>query len=248
MSGRLSVVELGEADLGVGVDEGLLVDAPDALQGADIEGVLGAAIAGAFGVELAMGLLVGLGLLEGGELALGEDQALLGHLGLERLQPVLHGLQVVAQPNRAHPEGRDRQAALGQFVGDAHLAPGRLFDRQGDNRRLDLRRHPVLQDWLSPRYLLQREFAAFVVELLEAVKAVARVAHHLAGLADIAELLGQFEQAGLGPDDLLVLGHGLCPLERHGGGCATPTSSAPAMAHVVLRRTPSVRLSQNFLT
>jgi hypothetical protein len=58
---RLSVVKLGEADLGVGVDEGLLVDASDAFQGPDTEGVLGAAVAGAFGDELAVGLLVGLG-------------------------------------------------------------------------------------------------------------------------------------------------------------------------------------------
>src|SRR5438309_10185048 len=34
---RLSVVELGKAYLGVGVDEGLLVDASNALQIADIE-------------------------------------------------------------------------------------------------------------------------------------------------------------------------------------------------------------------
>jgi hypothetical protein len=35
--GHLAVVELGKAYLGVGVDEGLLVDAPNALQIADIE-------------------------------------------------------------------------------------------------------------------------------------------------------------------------------------------------------------------
>lgn len=62
---RLSVVKLGEADLGVGVDEGLLVDASDAFQRADIEGVLGAAVTGAFGDEFAVGLLVGLGFFEG---------------------------------------------------------------------------------------------------------------------------------------------------------------------------------------
>src|SRR5262249_43909915 len=48
---------------------------------------------------------------------------------------------------------------------------------------------------------------AFVVQLLEAVEAVPAVAHHLAGLADIAELLGQLEQTDLGSDDLLFLGH-----------------------------------------
>ncbi len=72
------------------------VDASDAFQGPDIEGVLGAAVAGAFGDELAVGLLVGLGLFEGCHLRLGQDQALLGHLGLERFQPVLHGLQIMA--------------------------------------------------------------------------------------------------------------------------------------------------------
>ena len=72
---RLAVVELGEGDLGVGVDEGLLVDAPDPLQRADIEGVLRPAIARALALELAVRLLVGLGLLQRGELALGQDQA-----------------------------------------------------------------------------------------------------------------------------------------------------------------------------
>ncbi len=37
---RLAVVELGEGRLRVGVDEGLLVDPPDTLERADVEGVL----------------------------------------------------------------------------------------------------------------------------------------------------------------------------------------------------------------
>src|SRR5262249_49755562 len=43
----LAVIQLGKGDLGIGIDEGLLIDPPDALQGADIEGVLRPAIAGA---------------------------------------------------------------------------------------------------------------------------------------------------------------------------------------------------------
>src|SRR5262249_37553560 len=49
--------------------------------------------------------------------------------------------------------------------------------------------------------------AGFLVHLLEAVEAVPAVAHHLPGLAHIAELLGQLEQTDLGSDDLLFLGH-----------------------------------------
>ena len=40
----LAVVELGRGDLGIRVDEGLLVDASNALEGADIERILGAQV------------------------------------------------------------------------------------------------------------------------------------------------------------------------------------------------------------
>ena len=66
----------------------------------------------------------------------------------------------------------------------------------------------------------KRQLAAFVVQLLEPVEAVAAVAHHLAGLADIAELLGQLQQPDLGSDDLLFLGHG--GLRPAGGRVAVP--------------------------
>src|ERR1700751_250767 len=65
----LAVIELGEGDLGIGVDEGLLIDPPHTLQRADVEGVLGAAMAWAFAPDLAMRLLAGLGLLERGDWA-----------------------------------------------------------------------------------------------------------------------------------------------------------------------------------
>ena len=57
---RLAIVELGEGDLSVGVDEGLLVDPPNPFQVADIERVLGAAIARMLALELAMRLLLAL--------------------------------------------------------------------------------------------------------------------------------------------------------------------------------------------
>ena len=40
---RLAIVEFGAGNLGVGIDEGLLVDPPNPLQIADIERILGAA-------------------------------------------------------------------------------------------------------------------------------------------------------------------------------------------------------------
>ena len=52
----LSVLELGEAHLRVGIDEGLLVDPSHALQGAHVEGVLIPAAARVLALELTVGL------------------------------------------------------------------------------------------------------------------------------------------------------------------------------------------------
>src|SRR5258707_853544 len=62
----------------------------------------------------------------------------------------------------------------------------------------DLLRHAILQYRLLAADLLQRQLAAFVIEFLKAVEAVAAIAHHLAGLADIAELLGELQEPNLG--------------------------------------------------
>jgi hypothetical protein len=44
--------------------------------------------------------------------AIGQHQAFLGTLGFERLGPLVHRLQIVAQPHAAHAGGRHREAAL----------------------------------------------------------------------------------------------------------------------------------------
>src|SRR6476469_6613555 len=95
-------VGLSASHLAVGVDEGLLIDAPNTLEVADIERVLGAAIAGMLAFKLAMGLLLSLGLFQRDHLSFGQHQALLGALGFERFEPFLHGFQVVAQPHATH--------------------------------------------------------------------------------------------------------------------------------------------------
>ena len=48
----LAVIELGAGDLGIGINEGLLIDASHSLQVADIEGVLRATIARMLALEL----------------------------------------------------------------------------------------------------------------------------------------------------------------------------------------------------
>ena len=85
-----------------GVNEGLLIDAPNTLEVADIERVLGAAIAGMLAFKLAMGLPLSLGLFQRDHLSFGQHQALLGALGFESFEPFLHGFQVVAQPHATH--------------------------------------------------------------------------------------------------------------------------------------------------
>ena len=74
--GEVAIIELGASNLGVGVDKGLLVDTPDPLQIANIERVLGAAVARMLALKFAMGLLLGLGLFQRDELGLGQYQAL----------------------------------------------------------------------------------------------------------------------------------------------------------------------------
>jgi hypothetical protein len=54
-----------------------------------------------------MRLLVGLGLFERGDLGLGQQDAILRHLGFERLEAMLHRGQIVPLAHAAHPGGRD---------------------------------------------------------------------------------------------------------------------------------------------
>ena len=100
-----------------------------------------------------------------------------------------------------------------------HLTEGRLLNGERNDGILYLLRHAVLQHRLHAADLLQRQFAALLVELLEPVEAVVAVAHHFSSLADIAELLGELQQANFGADDLLFGRHGVLQSPR---GTRTP--------------------------
>ena len=106
------------------MDEGLLVDASHALDGTHVVSILSAHCSGAWSAgmlrfDLPVGLLLLPGLLQGGQLTLGEDDALLGRPGLQSLEPFLEGLQVVAQPHRTDAAGGDDDAILTQIISGA---------------------------------------------------------------------------------------------------------------------------------
>jgi len=89
-------------------------------------------------------LFLGLGLLQRDDLRLGKHQALLGTRGFQRLEPLVHSLQVVAQPHTAHACGGNCEPALPELVGNADLTEGRLLDRQHYDGILDLLRQRFL--------------------------------------------------------------------------------------------------------
>ena len=108
---RLGGIELGMGHFAIGVDIGLLVHPTNALDGADIEGVLTAEIAGMGRFHLAAGLIVMLLLLKSLDLCLGQDDTVFSNLGLQRFQPILEVGKLMPQPDRADAEGRDKHAA-----------------------------------------------------------------------------------------------------------------------------------------
>ena len=118
---RLTVVELGERHLRVGVDEGLLVDPPDPLEDAHVERVLGAVVARMLALEESM-----------------------HRLRIQRLEPLVHVLQVVALPDPAHPGRRHRAPTPMECVRYPQLAPNRLLDRAARRRHLRRGRSRVL--------------------------------------------------------------------------------------------------------
>ena len=89
---------------------------------------------------------------------------------------------------------------LQQFVGNTRLAVGRLLDRRQRPRPLQPLTAPLRFCRIGLHRLnssCKSKLATFVVQLLETIEAVARVTHHLARLADVAELFGQLQQADL---------------------------------------------------
>src|ERR1700758_2433317 len=143
----------------------------------------------------------------------------------------LSRLFMVSRSWRSHTQ----RTPAGETVSPRFLSSlatkGWLLNRERHDGVFDLLRHAVLQHRLFTADLLQRQLTTVVVEFLEPVKAVAAVAHDLAGLADVAELLGKFKQPNLRTDDLLFGRHdGVLQSPRRGASPPRPLRAPPRLA------------------
>ena len=117
---------------------------------------------------------------------------------------------------------------LAELVAPSYLAERRLLEREADDRLFDLRGRPVPQIRLPAELLDQCLDAALLDRLLVPVERVAGVAHDLAGLRHVAELLGPPQQANL------VFGHrSMCthlgvPFWSIRSGCVVHNQGNPA--------------------
>jgi hypothetical protein len=110
----------------------------------------------------------------------------------------------VAQPNASHAGRRGKESAPGQLIRYANPTVSRLVGGHFHNGLFDMRFDPILQTWFAPADLFERQLAALVVQLLEAIETVARVTHHFAGLGNTAEQVGQVQQTHFVLYDLLI--------------------------------------------
>jgi len=77
------IFPFGKSDLRVGIDEGLLVDPANALEGADVESILRIEIARVGRFDLARDLVIEPILFQGSNLCLRENDALAGYFFLQ---------------------------------------------------------------------------------------------------------------------------------------------------------------------
>ncbi len=81
----LGGVQVDLRDLAISIYIGLLMNAPNTLEGANREGVLRSQIAGMGRLDLAAGCIIQLFLFQGLDLCLGQDTTFFGDFGLQRL-------------------------------------------------------------------------------------------------------------------------------------------------------------------
>ena len=82
-NGGLGGIALGKGDFAVSVDKGLLINPPHTLECPDVKRVLGTQIAGMRRLNFTTDLVIEWFFLQGRDLGLGQDNALVGHLGFQ---------------------------------------------------------------------------------------------------------------------------------------------------------------------
>jgi len=111
----------------------------------------------------------------------------------------------VAAPDAQDAGRGDLEARQGQFVGDAERAVAGMGECMVENRFFDILGHPIRMGHAGAGDLVEQSVGAVCLEVPpDLVKLLAAVAHHPAGLADVAEVGGEFEQAELAPCYFLV--------------------------------------------
>jgi hypothetical protein len=191
----------------VAVDRGLQVDLADALEHPDEEGVDRDQSTGMRRLDVALAEL-GAEALEQPDLLVGERELALGGRLFQAQQALVLGQQALALPDAAHAAGRHRDAAQHELLGDPERAVAGMGQRMIEDRLLDLGADPVRVRGAGADQAVEQPVGAIGLEVpADLVELLARIAHHPAGLADVAELGGELEQAALAPCYLLFRGH-----------------------------------------
>lgn len=103
--------------------------------------------------------------------------------------------EVVPAPDSAYAGVTDADVLRPQPVGDPVRAVGRVLERAGQDRRLDVGRSPIRVRVLPPAVLVdQGSGTADRKGPPHLEERVAVVAQDLAGLRDVSELLGELQR------------------------------------------------------
>ena len=188
-------VEACEGDTGVAVDGGLGVDASDALEVSDVEGVDGKQRAGVGGIDMAFAEL-GIEAFKEPDLLVGELDGSLARVLLEADEALVFGEEVVTFPDTPDPAGGDVDFAQGEFLGDAEAAVCGPVEAVLEDCVLDLLGESVGMGFSGARKPVDEAFGAEGLEVAaDLVELLSGVSHELAGLGYVVEFVGQFKQA-----------------------------------------------------
>ena len=118
----------------------------------------------------------------------------------------------MALPDPADPSRGDLDALEPQFLLDADRAVAGMHQGVVEHGLLDLGRHPVGVRSLGAGQAVDQPLGAIGLEVAsDLVELLARIAHHLAGAADIGEVGGEFQQRELAACYLVLGGHDRLP-------------------------------------